>query len=177
MPNFNSNDAEYEHANEDRSIPPIWNLFVPAHQARMDIWLLMQAPSTLNPDLLAEVQQRMHDRCRNARKAQPIAQRKRCGQEQRGIRMVRLLVKRALRRQNPRHIVLRTAVVVACPGANRQVARKPRVRVVHDRGQEPEEKHETSSDVRLRPPRRRERAANVRDLAPIEGDEGHAEPR
>lgn len=72
MPDLNSNDAECEHAKEDRSVPPIRNLFIPAHQARMDIRLLMQAPSTLNPNLLAKVQQRMHDRRRNARKAQPI---------------------------------------------------------------------------------------------------------
>lgn len=91
--------------------------------------------------------------------------------------MIRLLVESALRRQDPCHIILRSAVVIACPGADRQVARKPRVGVVHDRGQEPEEKHETCSNVRLRPPRRRERATDVRDLAPIEGDEGHAEPR
>ena len=37
-----------------------------------------------------------------------------------------------------------------------------------------EEENEANGDVRFSPPRGRERGANVRDLCPIEGDEGHA---
>ena len=37
-----------------------------------------------------------------------------------------------------------------------------------------EEENEANGDVRLSPPRGRKRGADVRDLCPIEGDEGHA---
>ncbi len=50
-------------------------------------------------------------------------------------------------------------------------------RVVQDRRQEPEEEHEARCDVRLRPPRRRQWAPDIRYLRPVERDQGHAHPR
>lgn len=59
-PHLNADDSESEHAEENDSIPPFGNLRVARHKAGVDIGLLVQGTTGLDPDLLAEVQERVH---------------------------------------------------------------------------------------------------------------------
>ena len=162
---------------EDNGVPPLRDLAISRHEPRVDIRLFRQGPAALDPDLLAEVQEGVHDRRRDARKGQPVRHRERRGQEQRRVALVLLQVERRLGRENPGYVVLHAGVVVADARRDGHERGVPRVREVEDRGEHPEEPHEAGGDVRGRPPRGREGRADVRDLGPVEGDEGHAQAR
>ena len=141
----------------------------------MDIWLLVHCASTLCPNLLAEVEDGVHDCCGDRREREPVRDREGCGEEERRVGLVLADVECVLGREDALDVVRRARVVVARPRRYREELRVPRVRVVEHGDDEPEEEHEAERDVRRGPPRRRERGADVRDLRPVEGDEGHAE--
>jgi len=59
-PDFNRNGTKYKHSHKNADEPPFWNLLVPAHQTRMNIGLFRKGTSALNPYLLSEIKERMH---------------------------------------------------------------------------------------------------------------------
>ena len=62
----------------------------------MDIGLLIQASPTLCPDLLAEVQNRVHYRRCDACEAQTIAQSERGGQKNGAVSLIRRLIEQSV---------------------------------------------------------------------------------
>lgn len=141
----------------------------------MDVGLLRERAARLHPDLLAEVQERVHDRRSNARKRETVREGESRREEERRIRLVLGDVERALGRDDARDVVIVAQVVIRPTGGDRHVLGVPSVGVVEHGRKEPEEEHEPGRDVRGGPPGRRERGANVRNLGPVEGDEGHAQ--
>ena len=73
---------------EDDAVPPLWHLRVLRHQACVDIGLLAHRTPRLDPDLLAEVQERVRERRRDGREREPVGEREGRGQEQRAVRLV-----------------------------------------------------------------------------------------
>ncbi len=140
----------------------------------MDVGLLVHRSTRLSPDLLPEVQERVRERRRNAREREPIRDCERRREEERRVIVVLLEVDSRVRVEDLRDVVRRTRVVVRAARRDGHVLRRPGVRVVEDGCEEPEEEDEARCDIRLRPPGRRERRPNVRDLRPIERDERHA---
>ena len=175
MPHLNRDHTEDEHADEDDSIPPLGHLRVPGHETGVDVRLLGERAAGLDPDLLAEVEEGVHDRRGDARERQAVRERERRREEERRVRLVPVDVERRLGRDDERDVVRRAGVVERRAGRDRHVLGVPRVRVVEDRGEDPEEEHEAGRDVRRRPPWGCERGADVRDLRPVEGDERHSE--
>ena len=141
----------------------------------MDIGLLMHSTASLGPDLLAEVEEGVHDRRGDARKGEAVGEREGRREEEGRIRLVLGQVERRVRREDLGDVVGQAHVVEGRARGDREVLGVPRVRVVQDRGDDPEEEREAGRDVRGRPPRRRERRDDVRDLGPVEGDERPSE--
>jgi len=67
------------------------------------------------------------------------------------------------------------SIVERYPGRDREVFAIPSVGVVEQWREEPEEEHESSSDVCLSPPRTGKGTANVGDLSPVECNQAHAQ--
>ena len=77
----------------------------------MDIRLLMQRASRLNPDLFPEVQERMHQCRRDAREAEAIRDCECRGEEKRAVLLIFVEIKCGIARQNLRDVVGCTRVV------------------------------------------------------------------
>ena len=73
---------------EDDAVPPLWHLRVLRHQACVNIGLLAHRTPRLDPDLLAEVQERVRERRRDGREREPVGEREGRGQEQWAVRLV-----------------------------------------------------------------------------------------
>ena len=90
---------------EDGRVPPLWHLRVPRHQAGVNIWLLAHGAPRLHPDLLAEVEEGMHegggDRC----KRESVGQREGCRKEKWAVCLVLRNIQRRVHVNDPRHIV------------------------------------------------------------------------
>lgn len=110
-------------------------------------------------------------------KAETVRQGERGGQEQGRVLMVFRFVEGALRSENLGDVVWSASVVVRAVGGHRQVLAVEGVGVVEDGAEEPEEEHDGGGDVGLCPPGSGEGRTNESDLRPVEGEDGHAEPR
>lgn len=97
------------------------------------------------------------------------------GQEQRRVVSVRGRVERVLLGEDLRDVVLVAEAIVRDVGADGEVREGPRIGVVQDGGEDPEEHDETDEDVDLGPPGDHERRADPGDLGPVEREHTHAE--
>ena len=71
-PALNDDDTEHKHADEQNAVPPLGYLGVHRHKTRVDIGLLVHRSACLRPNLLAEVQECVGQRCRDRREAQSV---------------------------------------------------------------------------------------------------------
>lgn len=77
----------------------------------MDVRLFVHGLPALSPYLLAEVQERVHQRCRNACEAQSVADSECSREEERAVRMILLEIDGRIVVQDTRNIVRSTSIV------------------------------------------------------------------
>lgn len=143
----------------------------------MDIRLLGESATTLDPNLLAEVERGMRKGSANRGEGQTVGNSEDGGQEQRRVGAVLLDVESILGGEDAGDVVVVTSIVEGMRGQDGQVLGVPNVGEVHSGGDDPEEEDEASQDVGLSPPWDGEGRAVVGDLGPIERDKGHAKTR
>ena len=61
---------------KDDAIPPFGDLFILGHQSCMNVGLLTHRTPALGPDLFAEIEERVRQRCGDGGKRQPVRHRK-----------------------------------------------------------------------------------------------------
>ena len=96
---------EPEALTEDQPVPPLGHLRVSRHQASVDIGLLTHRAPRLHPDLLAEVQERVHEGGGDRREREAVGEREGGGEEERAVLLVLCDVNRRVVVNDLRYIV------------------------------------------------------------------------
>jgi len=142
---------------KDDGIPPLRDLWVPTHQPGVDVRLLAQTPAALNPDLLAEVENGVHDCGGDRSERKTVRQREDGGKEQRRVGFVLLDIDSRIRCKNTGDVVPVVGVVVRPSGGDRHVRGVPYVVEVESGCDDPEEEDEPYGHVGFSPPRSSQR--------------------
>ena len=104
-------EVETRRLTKDYGIQPFRNLWVPAHQTSVDIRLLAHGAPRLHPYLLAEVEERVHERRRDRRERQAVCEGEGRREEERAVCLVFLNVEGGIIVDNLGHVICSTKAI------------------------------------------------------------------
>jgi len=113
----------------------------------MDIGLLAETATSLDPNLLPEVQEGMHKGGRDTGETQTIAECKGGGQEQWGVLVILFFVESKIVLKDTSDVISVSEAIIRCTGGNGEVSRVEGICPVHGGGDDPEEEDEATNDV------------------------------
>jgi len=111
-------DTEDEHGHENSGIPPLGNLWVNRHETSVNVGLFAKRTPALDPDLLPEVKDSMHDGRSDGGERQAIGNSESRREEQRRVCVVSFEIDRRVSVKNLADIVRMTGIVERPTGRN-----------------------------------------------------------